>query len=75
MPFLVNQPWNTADRRAFADEQFDPPLVDSTLLAEVELLTNVIIAANDSDESLTRDEVDRALGIGHHPEATPTLRA
>lgn len=73
MPFLVSEPGNTPDRRAPAGRQWDVPLVDSTLLDEVELLTNVIIAANDSDDSLTGDELDRALGIGPDAVPGPTL--
>ena len=47
-------------------DPFDVSLEDGDLLAEVELTTNLIIAASESDEHLTREEIDRILGV--HPE-------
>ena len=54
-------------------DQFDVTLEDSDLLGEVELTTNLIIAASESDEPLTADEIDRILGIVPAPRAEPTL--
>jgi hypothetical protein len=49
-------------------DQLDVPLEDSELLAEVELTTNLIIAASESPSQLAQDEIDRLLGIGGgHP--------
>ena len=45
------------------DDQLNVPLEDAELLAEVELTTNLIIAASESDAALAQDEVDRLLGI------------
>ncbi len=45
------------------DDQLNVPLEDAELLAEVELTTNLIIAASESDSSLAQDEVDRLLGV------------
>ncbi len=45
------------------DDQLNVPLEDSELLAEVELTTNLIIAASESDATLPQDEVDRLLGV------------
>jgi hypothetical protein len=45
------------------DDQLNVPLEDAELLAEVELTTNLIIAASESDETLAQDEVDRLLGL------------
>jgi hypothetical protein len=45
------------------DDQLNVPLEDSELLAEVELTTNLIIAASESDTPLRQDEVDRLLGL------------
>ena len=45
------------------DDQLNVPLEDSELLAEVELTTNLIIAASESDTPLPQDEVDRLLGL------------
>ena len=50
------------------DDQLNVPLEDSELLAEVELTTNLIIAASESEDSLSQDEVDQLLGIGASPE-------
>jgi len=45
------------------DDQLNVPLEDVELLAEVELTTNLIIAASEADASLPQDEVDRLLGL------------
>jgi hypothetical protein len=45
------------------DDQLNVPLEDSELLAEVELTTNLIIAASEADATLDQDEVDRLLGV------------
>ncbi|MGA8993978.1 MAG: hypothetical protein WB441_06695 [Nocardioidaceae bacterium] len=39
------------------------PLEDVELLAEVELTTNLIIAATEADQALPQPEVDRLLGV------------
>ncbi len=44
-------------------DQFDITLEDSDLLGEVELTTNLIIAATESDERLSLEEIDRILGV------------
>jgi len=49
-------------RKAVADP-FDVALEDSDLLVEVELTTNLIIAATASDGPLPSDEIDRILGV------------
>jgi hypothetical protein len=51
------------------DDQLNVPLEDSELLAEVELTTNLIIAASESDASLSQAEVDHLLGL----ESGPTI--
>ena len=45
------------------EDQLNVPLEDAELLAEVELTTNLIIAASESETSLPQDEVDRLLGL------------
>ena len=49
------------------DDQLNVPLEDPELLAEVELTTNLIIAASESEASLSQAEVDRLLGIVETP--------
>ena len=44
-------------------DQFDVTLEDGDLLSEVELTTTLIIAASESDEHLSREEIDRLLGV------------
>jgi hypothetical protein len=44
-------------------DQFDVTLEDQDLLREVELTTNLIIAASETDEHLTKDEIDAILGV------------
>jgi hypothetical protein len=45
------------------DDQLDVPLEDAELLAEVELTTNLIIAASESERPLSQDDIDRLLGL------------
>jgi len=52
------------------DDQLNVPLEDAELLAEVELTTNLIIAASEADAPLDQDEVDRLLGI--EPPSIPS---
>jgi hypothetical protein len=44
-------------------DQFDVSLEDSDLLGEVELTTNLIIAASETDDHLTPEEIDAILGV------------
>ncbi|WP_183098233.1 hypothetical protein [Nocardioides pelophilus] len=44
-------------------DPFDVALEDSDLLVEVELTTNLIIAATASDGPLPVDEIDKILGV------------
>jgi hypothetical protein len=48
-------------------DQFDVSLEDSDLLGEVELTTNLIIAASESEEHLTVAEIDEILGVVPSP--------
>jgi hypothetical protein len=53
------------------DDQLNVPLEDSELLAEVELTTNLIIAASESESTLPQDELDRLLGLVDHCQPIP----
>lgn len=44
-------------------DQFDVTLEDVDLLGEVELTTNLIIAASEADDRLPLAEIDRILGV------------
>jgi len=48
-------------------DQFDVTLEDSDLLGEVELTTNLIIAASESDDHLSATEIDQILGVVPEP--------
>ena len=55
------------------DDQLNVPLEDAELLAEVELTTNLMIAASESEATLTQEEVDNILGVGSSDEAPTTI--
>jgi hypothetical protein len=44
-------------------DQFDVSLEDADLLGEVELTTNLIIAASETDKHLSDAEIDEILGV------------
>ena len=44
-------------------DEFDVTLEDADLLGEVELTTNLIIAASEADEHLSIGEIDEILGL------------
>ncbi|GAB2779211.1 hypothetical protein GCM10027020_35860 [Nocardioides salsibiostraticola] len=44
-------------------DQFDVTLEDSDLLGEVELTTNLIIAASECEGPLSAAQIDRILGV------------
>ncbi|WP_193608676.1 hypothetical protein [Nocardioides lijunqiniae] len=48
-------------------DQFDVTLEDVDLLGEVELTTNLIIAASEADEHLSSEEIDEILGVEPQP--------
>ncbi len=50
-------------------DQFDVSLEDLDLLGEVELTTNLIIAASEVDRPLTDEEIDSILGVIPGPRA------
>jgi hypothetical protein len=50
-------------RRVTMHDQFDVTLEDGDLLGEVELTTTLIIAASESDDHLSQEEIDHLLGV------------
>jgi hypothetical protein len=50
-------------------DQFDISLEDNELLTEVELTTNLIIAASESQAPLSLAEIDEILGVTPLPPA------
>ena len=49
------------------------PLEDSELLAEVELTTNLMIAASEVEGDLAPDDVDRLLGVDTEHRIPPQV--
>lgn len=49
-------------------DPFDVALEDSDLLREVELTTNLMIAASASEGPLSVEEIDRILGVASDDE-------
>jgi hypothetical protein len=60
----------TQERRVVVDDNLNVPLEDAELLAEVELTTNLIIAASESEAALSQEQVDDLLGL-HDPANAP----
>jgi hypothetical protein len=54
---------HVGERSSVMDDQLNVPLEDAELLAEVELTTNLIIAASEAGATLTQQEVDEILGV------------
>ena len=52
-------------------DQFDVTLEDSDLLHEVELTTNLIIAASESEDALSTEQIDAILGVIPAPRVPP----
>ena len=50
-------------------DQFDVSLEDADLLGEVELTTNLIIAASESDDHLSEGQIDEILGVDEERQA------
>ncbi|WP_193605367.1 hypothetical protein [Nocardioides dongkuii] len=55
-------------KEARVHDQFDVTLEDSDLLGEVELTTNLIIAASEAEEHLSDGQIDEILGIEREVE-------
>lgn len=55
-------------------DPFDVTLEDQDLLREVELTTNLIIAASEVDRALTEQEIDAILEVAAPDQAGQPLR-
>jgi hypothetical protein len=55
-------------------DQLNVPLEDVELLNEVELTTNLIIAASEADHALPQAVIDRLLGVDESGEPKPQPR-
>ncbi len=59
------------ERSSVVDDNLNVPLEDAELLAEVELTTNLIIAASESEAGLSQEQVDALLGVDEDAPAIP----
>jgi hypothetical protein len=48
--------------------------VDEEALAEIEMTTNLMIVASTSNERLTKEAINQALGIMRRPDTVPEPR-
>ena len=48
-------------------DPYDVRLEDDELLAEVELTANLIVAANQTEQQLSANEIDQVLGVVPRP--------
>ena len=53
-------------------DQFDIELVDHVLLDELQMTTDLMAAANQSDTPLSVTDIDRILGVTEFAPGTPT---
>jgi hypothetical protein len=65
---------NVTLRSGAMDDQLNVPLEDVELLAEVELTTNLIIAASEADQALSQAVIDEILGVDQAGETLPPVR-
>ncbi|HLZ39084.1 MAG TPA: hypothetical protein VKP64_15350 [Mycobacteriales bacterium] len=49
----------------------DPRLEDDTALEEINLYADLVIAASESEQRLSQQEIDRLLGVRREPPVTP----
>ncbi|HEX6246490.1 MAG TPA: hypothetical protein VFZ64_01350 [Nocardioidaceae bacterium] len=65
------------EKEGVVDDKLNVPLEDAELLAEVELTTNLIIAASESEAELSQEQVDALLGLtsGETSSVPPQRRA
>lgn len=60
---MEHRPPDHTEGAGLVRDQFDVTLEDSDLLGEVELTTNLIIAASESEDHLSDAEIDTILGV------------
>jgi len=51
------------------NDPLDVPLIDAVLIAELEITTRLIVAANETDCHLSQDEVDALLDVRPSPDS------
>jgi hypothetical protein len=56
-------------------DHLDVPLVDATLMEEVELISTLMIAAGESEEPLDQRQIDHLLGLAPQVPDQQTKRA
>ena len=51
----------------------DPAVSDETLLEEIELVADLVVAVSKSEGHLSQDEIDEALGLGADQPNRPDM--
>jgi hypothetical protein len=59
-----------ASRRSDVSDEFDVAVHDAEALAEIELLTNLIIATSEQVGRLSQAQIDEILGVSTGPQPT-----
>jgi hypothetical protein len=62
-------------RTTAVGDHLDVPLVDATLMEEVELISTLMIAAGESEEPLDQRQIDQLLGLAPQVPDQQTKRA
>lgn len=53
----------TIGEEAAVNDGLDVPMQDAEILDEIEITSNLMIAASEADGPLTQDSIDRILGV------------
>lgn len=60
---MADEPLRTPSGRDPVNDSLDIEVQDSEVLAEIELMTNLIIATSETDGPLPQQRIDEILGI------------
>jgi hypothetical protein len=62
---MADEPLCTQSGRNPVNDSLDIEVQDSEVLAEIELMTNLIIATSETDGPLPQQRIDEILGVTH----------
>ena len=60
---MADEPHRTLSGRDPVNDSLDIEVQDSEVLAEIELMTNLIIATSEADGPLPQQRIDEILGV------------
>lgn len=61
---MSQEPSQPFKGEAHVNDQLDVAVHDSEVLAEIEMMTNLIIATSESEGPLSQGKIDEILGVG-----------